>query len=553
MKDDALYLEADEDITSAIDKLHKSAGRTVQVVVPKRSTMLQSIINLKLLKKAADQDGKQLVLVTNDHVASDLAGRVGLAVAPSLGAKGVISAPHVPEQLKQADEIIEADDPEPPPPPPQMTAAPKPQGKRPMLIKRRDLGGSEAVEAADAGVTDAQGAAPDGTVKKSPRVPNYGHLKKRMLWLGLAIVLVVGYIFGMYYFSSAKVTLFTNGARVDVTTTFAVDPSLATSNVSGEVLAGHEVTSNKTLSGSFTPSGKQDAGTKASGSMIVTNSLGVDQPLVAGTRFEAPDGNIFVSGQDVTVPAATLDSDGNKINGTSTIPVTAQANGDNYNEAPTTYTIPALNNPKVTAQGAQMSGGTTKTVNVVTQPDINTEQAALLSQNQSTVARSLAAEVPAGYNALTSSAASSVSNVTSSPAVGGVGNTGSLQIHVSYSELVVKTSDYNALVAAAEQQQIGSGNQIYDNGIAGAQITPGSKDQTGRQTFQLAATAYSGPKLNLASIATKLKGQRYGDAVSAAQGLPGVSQATVSIWPGWSSSMPARAAKIKIAIQVSTQ
>jgi hypothetical protein len=86
MKDNALYLEVDEDITSAIDKLTKSSGTPVQIVVPKRSTMLQSIINLKLLKKAAEQGGKELVLVTNDRIASDLAGRVGLAVAPSLGA-----------------------------------------------------------------------------------------------------------------------------------------------------------------------------------------------------------------------------------------------------------------------------------------------------------------------------------------------------------------------------------------------------------------------------------------------------------------------------------
>src|ERR1700733_3976136 len=100
MKDNAVYLEADEDITSAIDKLGKTTGDSVQIVVPKRSTMLQSIINLKLLKKAAEQHGKELVLVTNDRIAGDLAGRVGLAVAPSLGAKPVIADVEIPEQLK---------------------------------------------------------------------------------------------------------------------------------------------------------------------------------------------------------------------------------------------------------------------------------------------------------------------------------------------------------------------------------------------------------------------------------------------------------------------
>ncbi|HUD11688.1 MAG TPA: hypothetical protein VMS08_04725, partial [Candidatus Saccharimonadia bacterium] len=455
-----------------------------------------------------------------------------------------------------ADEVIEADDPEPPPPPqPSPVSSAKTGAKRPMLIKRRDLSDAPPPPTPP---TEADSSMPadvptPGSAKKPPKVPNYGRLQKRLLWVVLAIFLIVGYTAGMYYLSSAKVTLFTNGTRVDVTASFAVDPNAQTSTPSSQVLAGHVVTASKDLSGSFTPTGKQDAGSKASGSMIITNGLGVAQPLVAGTRFEAPDGNILLSEQDVTVPPATLDSGGNKINGSATIQVTAQQNGDTYNEAPTTYTIPALNNSKVTAQGSQMSGGVTKTVNVVTQPDVDTEQAALLTQNQSNVSKALAAQVPSGYMALTSSQSTAVSNISPSPAVGAVGNTGTLQIHVTYTELAVKTSDLSTLLQAAELTQVGSGNQIYDSGLSGAQYTAGNKDGSGRQTFQLAATAYSGAKLNLTTIASQLKGKRYGDAVNLAQGLPGVSQATVSIWPGWASSLPARAAKIKIVIQVSKQ
>ena len=115
MKDNALYLEVDEDITSAIDKLSKSTGTSVQIVVPKRSTMLQSMINLKLLKKAAETHGKELILVTNDRIAADLAARVGLGVAPAIGAKPVIREAVKPTQLRDAEEVIEANDPEPPP------------------------------------------------------------------------------------------------------------------------------------------------------------------------------------------------------------------------------------------------------------------------------------------------------------------------------------------------------------------------------------------------------------------------------------------------------
>src|ERR1700751_4470798 len=137
MKDDALYLEADEDITSAIDKLTKSTASSVQIVVPKRSTMLQSIINLKLLKKAAENARKELVLVTGDRIATDLASRVGLAVAPSLGAKPVLTEAEMPAELKAGEEVIESDDPEPPSSP---EPEPVPPVKRPLSFKRKNLG-----------------------------------------------------------------------------------------------------------------------------------------------------------------------------------------------------------------------------------------------------------------------------------------------------------------------------------------------------------------------------------------------------------------------------
>ena len=61
------------------------------------------------------------------------------------------------------------------------------------------------------------------------------------------------------------------------------------------------------------------------------------------------------------------------------------------------------------------------------------------------------------------------------------------------------------------------------------------------------------PKLDTAAIAGQLAGKRYGDAVNAAQALPGVSQANISITPSWSGSLPKRTSNINIKIQVAKQ
>jgi len=121
---------------------------------------------------------------------------------------------------------------------------------------------------------------------------------------------------------------------------------------------------------------------------------------------------------------------------------------------------------------------------------------------------------------------------------------------VTYTVLAVKQSEYEALLHSQEQKQVGDKNQIYEDGLGAAQVTATDKDSTGRQSFHLTTEAFGGTRLDKADIAGKLKGQRYGDASTIASGLPGVTRADISIWPGWVSKLPSRPDKISITIQV---
>ncbi len=563
MKDNALYLEVDEDITSAIDKLSKSGEGPVQIVVPKRSTMLQSIINLKLLKKAADQGGKEIVLVTGDRIATELAARVGLAVAPSVGAKAVMTEAKMPEDLKTGEEVIEAGDPEPPPAPEQPVPPAAKIPKKPLLRRLPISDGPpppSATNPLESPSEDAAAAPTDAApakAKKPPKVPNFGRLQRRVMWVGAGVVLVGGYMLAMYLFTSAKVTLYATGSKVSVDTTYAIDPAGATDQ-GAAVLAGQTVTVSKDLNGPFTPTGKKDAGTKASGNITAYNEYDTSShAFVAGTRFQAPDGKIFRTTADSSVPGATVGLQGGQIvlnpGKSDPIPVEADQSGDTYNEAPAKYSIPGYSGSmqaKIYGQGAQMSGGTTKTVTIVAQSDVDTEKAALLDKDKDASARDLAARVPSGYVAIPASQTVTTDNVSSSPAVGSEGDTGHLSFKVTYTVLAVKKSDYSDLLHVVEQKQVGSNNQIYDDGLGNAQVTAANKDSAGRQTFHLTTEAYGGAKLDKAAIADRLKGQRFGDASNTASGLPGVTRADISISPPWQSSMPSRSDKISITITV---
>ena len=78
---DTIYIDSADEITTVIERLKRAHAPIVAIVVPKGALLLQSIVNLKLAKKAALDSEKDLILVTTDKIGRNLATQIGLAVA----------------------------------------------------------------------------------------------------------------------------------------------------------------------------------------------------------------------------------------------------------------------------------------------------------------------------------------------------------------------------------------------------------------------------------------------------------------------------------------
>jgi hypothetical protein len=102
---DNIYVDVDDEITAIIDKVRASQAKIVALVLPKRASVLQSVVNMKLLKRSADDAGKKLVLITSEQGLLPLAGSVGVFVASSLQ-----SRPEVPEAPDQTGDDLSDDD-----------------------------------------------------------------------------------------------------------------------------------------------------------------------------------------------------------------------------------------------------------------------------------------------------------------------------------------------------------------------------------------------------------------------------------------------------------
>lgn len=555
---DVLYLEVDEDITSAIDKLSKLSGGSVQVVVPKRSALLQSMINLKLLKKAADDHKKQLVLVTTDRLSTHLAGRVGLAVAAKLGGKSEVPESEIKEPDQTAEEIDGGEE-EPAHPPVETLAAEEPiaakaaEGAAPTMT-RRALDSDDAADSTDSAEAAGAASTTEKTSKKSKskgaKIPDFHALQRRLLWVGLGVVVIVGLLVANYLLSSAKVTIYAKGSAAQTTANFTASPAAAT-DIPGGVLKAQTIQSTKDLSQQVNATGSQDVGTKASGTMAISNSYDTNsRTLPAGTQFTA-QGKSFDSTAAVTVPGAGV-SGGHVVPGSASVQVQAEQAGDSYNLAPTGYTItgqPA----QVTGQGNQMSGGVSKTITVVAKGDVDSTVSSLLAADKSSGQQALSGKVPKGSRLINETFAQGQTNVSSDPAVGSQASTVTVKVTATYTGLAVSNSDLDALLKDRILKQVGLGDQVYDDGAAGAQFTLTKANADGSQALSVAVTASAGPKIDTAAIIAKIKGRPAGDASDALSSLPGVDHAVINLRPSWSTKLPSRASRIKVTINASGQ
>lgn len=80
MSHKTIYIDVDEEITSVIDRMRKADANEVIIVAPKRALLLQSLVNLKLLKKESERRKGRIMIVTQDKIGKKLIEKAGIMV-----------------------------------------------------------------------------------------------------------------------------------------------------------------------------------------------------------------------------------------------------------------------------------------------------------------------------------------------------------------------------------------------------------------------------------------------------------------------------------------
>ena len=544
---DTIYVDADDEITAIIDKVEGAKEKVVALVLPKRAAMLQSIVNMRLLKRSADSSGKSVVLITSEGALMPLAGAAGLHVAKNLTSKPEIP-PSPRDPVPVAGEAATDDMAEEVPD--------KIDYDRPV----GELAGAGAAESIalddDDEVADEPAKPHKPTKDKKLAIPNFDRFR---LLLGGGIVgfiaLIIFIILALKVWPHAKITITTTSTPISANFSLTTSDKAQGLDMEKGVIPAVLKTQDQTANQQVQATGQKNLGDKASGSVTMTAQK------CSGNPFDPP--NDVPSGTGITTSGLSYITQerasfhGTGVSGScytysanGSISIKAQAAGAKYNVSGATFTVAGRSD--VSASGSA-SGGSDNNVTVVSQQDVDAVKAKLTNNKDAdNIQKQFQTQLSdQGYYVITQTLKASEPQVTASPEVGQQASTSNVTVKVTFSVLVVGKKELREAVRTELEKQIDKNKQKISDGDLLNNLTVSLQGQSSPTVASLsiskATTAV--PIIDIATVKNQVGGKKSNEIKTMISAYPGVENVDVKLSPFWVEHAPKKPSKISVVMK----
>jgi len=539
---DVMYVDLDDEITGLIDKVRQSESKIVALVLPKRAAVLQSPVNMKLLKRSADTAKKRVVLITSETGIISLAGAAGLYVAHTLQSKPFV--PAVEEELSEPISVIDSD------------------SNEPKLDKTKPIGALAGLKIKDDETIEVDQDVPEATgssaaaVKpdKKLKVPNFERFRLAIILGGGALVLLlIGFFVANAVLPKARIVIKTDTSSI--TTDFDMTAATDISELDEEGLRIPLVQKEikKTDSEKVAATGQRDDGTKASGEVSLKNCSQADGRVTVPAGTGLSTNNLtFITQEAVTLPASSF-SGGSRTCTTAveSVDVVAQKAGDQYNiSSGRTWSVAGFSGINGTDNTA-MTGGTSKIVKVVSQQDIDGAKQKLTERSSTNAKEELQKELDSeGLISVPDTDAMKAPVITSTPRVNEEASEVTVSLETIYAVQAVKKDDLSKLIESQAKNQIDTDKQdIQDNGIDQAGLRIKEKRPNGSLIVSVQSVVVAGPQFDIEAVRNEVAGKKRGETEEIIQSRPGIRDVTIDYSPFWVYSTPKKTDKITIVFE----
>ena len=557
--DEILYLEPDEEITSVIDKIKNTKASRIGLVVPREATILQSVVNLRLLQKEADFLGKSIAIVTTDKIGRNLASQIGLEVFNSIEEKKPIYQPRQP--IPDSNEVIELDT------SPKIDESTKPPAGVQVHHFQEKFHPSPRKESfmKAASRPPVLSSEPPIFKKAKPHFekPPVSHflaqkekdfkIFKKLLWPMAGILLVLIAISTYLLLPKATIKIYTPSDNLQKEVTFSVSSLVKNLDLNQNILPGQLLEVSDEKKSNFPATGQKTIGTKSSATITFYNNLDSNShSLKSGTQLSSSS-KTFILKSSIVIPGAGV-SGGNVVPGSVQAGIEASQVGADYNVKAGRFTILGLSASEqagIYGQSSKdLSGGMSRKAQVVSQQDYDNAKNKLISDLSTSLKKELDKKT-SGKKILDKALVIPDPSITSSANVNDEAKSFDMNLKYKEQVIVFDNSAMKDFLVQILKKQVAQDKAvtIANDSDVGLVVKNTAYDKS-RLDLSANVIAKVSANIDTQSIKNQILGKSSSSAESLIKGRPNISSITIDIWPAiWFKRIPNLSRNVDVKIE----
>ncbi len=569
---DIINIEKEEELGTIILKIERSGDKEVALSIPENALILQSVINLKILKKRAEELGKvvSIARVEEDKgpiiaAGSGLSG-VGRPEQPDTRDKKIIRTDTAEKKQEKRDPDPSSDD--------RKIKISNSAGKIKMfdIVKKVENTGSvnavasiEDRAARDEVVREDRGALEKKNVINYSRaekvqVDNSKRTKKIVLLPSIiskffiafvAVVIITVLVSAAMTLPKVNIGIKLKAEAKDYTLDLKVDETMDKIDADKNKIPAKKIDIKNEISETYPATGKKHIVSKASGKITIYNEFSSnDQKIVATTRFLSKDGHIFKVDENVTIPGFSR-VEGKDVPGEIVVTVYADKAGEEYNIGPESFTLPGFQGTgKYSAiyarSSAAMTGGADREALYFSESDYITAKGKLTKMVKDKNDQDFLNKAVENTTLLNGTRKEDETKISTDVIVGNVADNFKMTVSTGESALFINNNDIDEIVNWKINSETDGSMEILDSGKK-PEILETKKAEDGSFILPVKASRNVVLKVDVDKIKSDLYGKNEEEVRAYFQNIEKFDSVDVTF--SWTKKVPSSNDKIDIKIE----
>jgi len=376
---------------------------------------------------------------------------------------------------------------------------------------------------------------------------------KGVLPLLVLVVLSIGAVH--LFFAKAELTLWPEVREVKLLEPIVAEVGREKLDQEERIIPARTLTEEKRATRLFPASSNTIKENRASGTIRVFNAYtSTPQNLLVQTRFISEEGKLFRTPVKITIPGKT-EVQGKMVPGFVDIEVIAVEAGEDYNIAPSNFSLPGLSGSVLFTviygeSTRPMTGGSERVVSVVSEDDIEKARESLIEELKLKAAEDLLSRVPEHMMATIDSISVEITEADSLVGAGAELDQFNVSVSLIATVFMFPKADIDTLVNIFLTRELEEGERVFKDKteIDFQKIMVDKNAKTSSLDLGITATIYL--YVDPTELKIKLRGKSKDEAQNILASYNIFSQINLSLWPFWISSLSQNVDKLEIQVIV---